>query len=57
MSIGFVGPRPEGPAAEPRRSQIAPVAEAVGILDSLPGGGLIPTTVEAALNWGRAASI
>jgi len=57
MSIGFVGPRPEGPPPEPKRSLIAPVAEAVGILDSLPGGGLILTTVEGALNWGRAASL
>jgi len=56
MSIGFVEPRPEG-TPEPKRSLIAPVAEAVGILDSLPGGGLVLTTVEAALNWGRAASL
>jgi NADH-quinone oxidoreductase subunit B len=58
MSIGFVGGPGQG-AAEPlpRRSQIAPIAEAVAILDNIPGGGLILTTVEAALNWGRAASI
>ncbi len=42
---------------QPRRSQIAPLAQAVEILDSLPGGGLILTTVEAALNWGRASSL
>jgi NADH-quinone oxidoreductase subunit B len=57
MSIGFVEPGlPQG-APEPRRSTITPVAQAVEILDSLPGGGLILTTVEAALNWGRAASL
>ncbi|HEV2358909.1 MAG TPA: NADH-quinone oxidoreductase subunit B family protein [bacterium] len=53
----FEPPRPDAAPPEPRRSQIAPVAEAVGIIDSLPGGGLILTTVEAALNWGRASSI
>ncbi len=64
MSTGFVEMppgegRPSGAPAEvrPRRSQIAPIAAAVEILDSLPGGGMILTTVEAALNWGRAASI
>jgi NADH-quinone oxidoreductase subunit B len=58
MSSGFVEPpRGTDSGPEPRRSTIAPVAEAVEILDSLPGGGLILTTVEAALNWGRAASL
>ncbi len=69
MSIGFVG-TPQGPPQQgtqpaaghegeplPRRSLIAPIAEAVEILDNLPGGGMILTTVEAALNWGRASSL
>jgi len=58
MSTGFVE-TPTGTPAEPqpRRSQIAPIAQAVEILDSLPGGGMILTTVEAALNWGRASSL
>jgi NADH-quinone oxidoreductase subunit B len=58
MSTG-VAHTPSGAPAElpPRRSQIAPVAAAVEILDSLPGGGMILTTVEAALNWGRASSL
>ncbi len=58
MSTGFAQ-TPGKAAAEvaPRRSQIAPIAQAVEILDNIPGGGLILTTVEAALNWGRAASI
>jgi len=58
MSTGFVaGPGSTGGEPPPRRSQIAPIAEAVAILDNIPGGGLILTTVEAALNWGRASSI
>jgi len=58
MSTGFVPtPGQAVPATAPRRSQIAPIGEAVAILDTIPGGGLIVTTVEAALNWGRAASI
>src|SRR5207245_2714951 len=58
MSTGFVGgPGSAGGEPPPRRSQIAPIAEAVAILDNIPGGGLILTTVEAALNWGRASSI
>jgi NADH-quinone oxidoreductase B subunit len=57
MSIGFVEPRPPQGQPEPRRSRMAPVADGVAILDSLPGGGLILTTVEGALNWGRAASL
>jgi NADH-quinone oxidoreductase subunit B len=58
MSTGFAQ-TPGKAVAEvtPRRSQIAPIAQAVEILDNIPGGGLIVTTVEAALNWGRAASI
>ncbi len=58
MSTGFTEP-PSGTLAEPlpRPSRIAPVAQAVEILDSLPGGGMILTTVEAALNWGRASSL
>ena len=42
---------------QPRRTQIGPLAEVVEVLDSLPGGGLILTTVESALNWGRASSL
>ena len=58
MSTGFVaGPVPNGAEASPRRSQVTPISDAVAILDSLPGGGFILTTVEAALNWGRASSI
>jgi NADH-quinone oxidoreductase subunit B len=58
MSTGFVaGPGSTNGEPLPRRSTIAPIAEAVAILDNIPGGGLILTTVEAALNWGRAASI
>jgi len=58
MSTGFVeGPGSANGEPLPRRSQIAPIAEAVAILDNIPGGGLILTTLEAALNWGRAASI
>ncbi len=61
MSTGFVetsGPQGTQPGEPlPRRSLIAPIAEAVEILDSLPGGGMILTTVEAALNWGRASSL
>src|ERR1700730_7141711 len=58
MSTGFVaGSGRTGADASPARSQIAPVAEAVAILDNLPGGSFILTTVEAALNWGRASSI
>jgi NADH-quinone oxidoreductase subunit B len=58
MSTGFVV-TPPASAQEPlpRRSQIAPIGRAVEILDHLPGGGLILTTVEAALNWGRASSL
>ncbi len=58
MSTGFVE-SPAGQAAEPLppRSQIAPIAQAVEILDRLPGGGMILTTLERALNWGRAASL
>jgi len=58
MSTGFAE-TPSSALAEPlpRRSRIAPVAQAVEILDSLPGGGMILTTVEAALNWGRASSL
>jgi NADH-quinone oxidoreductase subunit B len=58
MSTGFVE-APSGVLAGPpaRKSQIAPIAQAVEILDSVPGGGLILTTVEGALNWGRAASL
>jgi NADH-quinone oxidoreductase B subunit len=51
------GPDATPPEPSPRRSQIAPLAQAVEILDSLPGGGLVLTTVEGALNWGRAASL
>jgi NADH-quinone oxidoreductase subunit B len=57
MSIGFTPPSPGSSEPLPRRSQIAPAAQAIEILDSLPGGGLILSTVEAALNWGRAASL
>jgi NADH-quinone oxidoreductase subunit B len=58
MSTGFVeNPAQAAAQLPPRRSQIAPVAEAVEILDHIPGGGFILTTVEAALNWGRASSI
>ncbi len=58
MSTGFVaGSVPNGAGAAPRGSQITPITDAVAILDSLPGGGFILTTVEAALNWGRASSI
>jgi NADH-quinone oxidoreductase subunit B len=58
MSTGFVETPSGAPASLPvRKSQIAPVAQAVEILDSLPGGGLVLTSVEAALNWGRAASL
>jgi NADH-quinone oxidoreductase subunit B len=42
---------------QPRRTQIGPLAEVVEVLDSLPGGGFILTTVESALNWGRASSL
>jgi len=41
----------------PVRSRIAPIAQAVEILDSVPGGGLVLTTIEGALNWGRASSL
>jgi NADH-quinone oxidoreductase subunit B len=57
MSIGFTPPPESTSEPLPRRSQIAPAAQAIEILDSLPGGGLILSTVEAALNWGRAASL
>ena len=58
MSTGFVERPGTGDGQpQPRRSQIAPIADAVAILDNLPGGGFILTTVEAALNWGRASSI
>jgi NADH-quinone oxidoreductase subunit B len=58
MSTGFVaGPVPDGAGASPRGSQITPITDAVAILDSLPGGSFILTSVEAALNWGRASSI
>ena len=58
MSTGFVeNPAQAAAHLPPRHSQIAPVAEAVEILDHIPGGGFILTTVEAALNWGRASSI
>jgi len=60
MATGPATPAPAGPAAAsplPRRSQISPIADAVAIMDQIPGGGLILTTVEAALNWGRASSI
>jgi NADH-quinone oxidoreductase subunit B len=58
MSTGFVETQ-AGSLGEPlpRRSQIAPIARAVEILDNLPGGGLILTTIESALNWGRASSL
>jgi len=53
-----VGTPNEPPAPlPPRGSHIAPLAHAVEILDSLPGGGLVLTTLEGALNWGRAASL
>jgi NADH-quinone oxidoreductase B subunit len=58
MSTGFaVTLAGGGPEPLPRRSLIAPVAQAVEILDHLPGGGLILSTLEAALNWGRASSL
>jgi NADH-quinone oxidoreductase subunit B len=37
--------------------RVAPVDRAVEILDALPGGGIVLTTVEALLNWARSASI
>jgi NADH-quinone oxidoreductase subunit B len=45
------------PPQHPRPSQIAPLDQAVEILDQLPGGNLVLTKVEYVLNWGRAASI
>ena len=48
---------PGGDGPPPARSRIAPIAQAVEILDSVPGGGLILTTLEGALNWGRASSL
>ncbi len=45
------------PPESPRPSQMAPIDQAVEILDQLPGGNFVLTKVEYVLNWGRASSL
>jgi len=40
-----------------RSSTVAPVDRLVEVVDALPGGSVILTTVEHVLNWGRASSL
>ena len=45
------------PEQSPKSSAAAPIDRLVEVLDALPGGSVILTTVEHVLNWGRASSI
>jgi hypothetical protein len=49
--------RASQPDAQPQTSTFAPVDRLVEVIDALPGGSVILTTVEQMLNWGRASSL
>ena len=50
-------PLPDGQGEAFRVSTASPVDKLVEVIDALPGGSVVLTTVEQVLNWGRAASI